>query len=84
MLKFMDASSTTIAFIQLFIVWTLLSVLLVWIFLFIFLALRPDREKGVEEPTTVFTIQPPIAQSTMSPPIHAHRYEPVSEPAPLV
>ncbi len=80
----MDASSTTITFTQLFIIWTLLSVLLVWILLFVFLALRPDREKMAEEPAPVFTIQAPIAQSVVSVPTQAHRYEPVSEAAPFV
>ncbi len=80
----MDASSTTITLTHLFIIWTLLGVLLVWIVLFVFLALRPDREKMAEEPTPLFTIQTTVAQSSVSVPTHAHRYEPVSEAAPIV
>ncbi len=78
----MDASNTMITLTQLFIIWTLLSVLLVWILLFVFLALRPDREKIAEEPATLFTMQTPVAQSTVA--VSTHRYEPVSEAAPIV
>ena len=80
----MDASSTTITFTHLFIVRTLLSVLLVWILLFVFLALRPEKEKRVEEPAPLFTIQTPVAQSTVSSPTHPHIYEQVSEATPIV
>ena len=83
----MDASSTAMIFTHLFIIWTLLSVLLVWILLFVFLALRPDKEKmaeGVEEPTPLFTIQTPVAQSAVSSPTHARIYESVSEAAPII
>ncbi len=86
----MDASSTTMTFTHLLIIWTLLSVLLVWILLFLFLSLRPDAKKVVEvaeEPDTLFTPQASIAhvtQTTVSVPTHAHMYESVSEAAPIV
>ena len=79
----MDVSSTTMTFTHLFIIWTLLSVLLVWIFLFAFLALRPDKERVAEEPPLVFTPQTPavrIEQVTIS----SQVYEPVGEAAPIL
>ena len=83
----MDASNTTITFTQLFIIWTLLSVLLVWILLFVFLALRPEKEEMVEEPTTLFATRTPVThmpQDMVSSTAHVHRNEPVSEPVPFV
>ncbi len=86
----MDTSSTTMTFTHLLIIWTLLSVLLVWILLFAFLSLRPDVKKTVEvaeEPNTLFTPQTSathIAQPTVSVQTHAHMYEPMSEAAPFV
>ena len=86
----MDASSTTITFTHLLIIWTLLGVLLVWILLFAFLSLRPDTKKMsevAEEPNTLFTPQPSatlVAQPVVPQPTHAQMYESVSEIAPFV
>lgn len=83
----MDAFSSTMTFTHLFIIWTLLGVLLVWILLFAFLALRPEKEEMVEEPATLFAPRTPVTHipaSAVSSPIHAHRNEPVSEPVPFV
>jgi len=82
----MDASSTTMTFTHLLIIWTLLGALLIWILLFAFLALRPDMEKMAEEPDTLFRPQTDVtqvAQSAVPVPTHAHMYEPVSEVAPF-
>ena len=82
----MDVSSTTLTFTHFLIIWTLLSALLLWIFLFAFLALRSDGEKTTEEPSPVVTsrtLVTHVAQSQAivpSPPIH----EPVSEAVPFV
>ncbi len=86
----MDASSTTMTFTHLLIIWTLLSVLLVWILLFAFLALRPEVEdtaEMVKEPDTLFTPQTSVLhlpQHTTLAPTHVPIYEPVSEAAPFV
>ncbi len=83
----MDVSSTTMTFTHLFIIWTLLGVLLLWILLFAFLALRPDKEKAAEGPTIVFTPQAPVAHTTqvaLSSQPHTQVYESVGEAAPIV
>ncbi len=45
----MDGSNEAMIFTHFFIAWTLFGVLLIWIFLFGLLALRPKVEKKVEE-----------------------------------
>ncbi len=86
---YMDASSTTMTLTHLLIIWTLLSVLLLWICLFTFLALRPEREKIAEEPAPVVTsrtLVTHIAQSqpAVLPPPLTPVHEQVSEAVPLV
>ena len=88
-IEFMDVSSTTMTVTHLLIIWALLSALLLWIFLFAFLALRPEREKVIEEFPHVFTTQtltPPVAQSqsVMSLPTSNSVHEQVGEAVPLV
>ncbi|GAC1397631.1 MAG: hypothetical protein NVS4B12_16820 [Ktedonobacteraceae bacterium] len=88
----MDVSLTTITLAHLIIVWTLVSVLFVWIFLFALLALRPEKQtrKEAEEtfytpsvtntqPTTVHTA---VAQPALPSTVH-NTYETVREVAPL-
>ncbi len=86
----MDASSTTMTCTHLLIIWTLLGVLLIWIFLFAFLALRSEVVK-VDEPfkesDALFTPQTSVihvAQHTVPTPTQVPMYEPVSEAAPFV
>ncbi len=82
----MDAASSTMTFTHLFIIWTLLGVLLVWILLFASLALRRDKSEETEEPTVTLTSQTPVSHIAhvvvphQTPP---HVYEPVNEAAPI-
>ncbi len=92
----MDASSTTMTFTHLLIIWTLLSVLLVWILLFAFLALRPERdkkEKRIEKAsystalmstTSSQKTNVSIAQPALSSSVNTQVYETASEVVPLV
>ncbi|GAC1430745.1 MAG: hypothetical protein NVSMB54_24610 [Ktedonobacteraceae bacterium] len=90
----MDAASTIMTFTHLLIIWTLLGVLLVWLLLFAFLALRPDAEKMDKEVdelgyTTVFLHQTSpsvthVAQSAIPSSINAQVYETGRKAAPLV
>ncbi len=92
----MDASSTTMTFTHLLIIWTLLSVLLVWILLFAFLALRPERDKKAKRiekasystalmsTTSSQKTNVSIAQPALSSSLNTQVYETASEVAPLV
>ncbi len=80
----MDASNTTMTITHLCIAWTLLGVLLIWILLFAFLALRPEAKKDVETVEETFyrasstSTAPPaiahmsVAQSLTPSPVHIY------------
>ncbi len=80
----MDGSITTMTSIHLFIAGTLFGVLLLWIFLFAFLALRPEAKKKTAEPSyntsNTSQSQPTVTKSLAvvqptSSPLHPHIYE---------
>jgi len=77
----MDGSITTMTSTHLFIAGTLFGVLLLWIFLFALLALRPDAKKKAAEPSYDTSLSQPIVTKPlsvvqpMSSPLHSHIYE---------
>ena len=60
----MDVSITTMTITHLFIAGTLFGILLIWIFLFALLALRPEAKTRVVEPA----IDTAVTQSTQTTP----------------
>lgn len=77
----MDISITTMTSTHFFIAGTLFSVLLLWIFLFALLALRPEAKTKVEEPATETSLAQPVVASTVTAPattvssVENHMYE---------
>jgi len=81
-LLYMDGSITTMTSIHLFIAGTLFGVLLLWIFLFALLALRPEaKKKAAKLSYDTSPAQPietnslPVVQPTPSSPLHPNIYE---------
>jgi hypothetical protein len=73
----MDVSITTMTTTHLFIAGTLFSILLIWIFLFALLALRPEAKTRVEEPTpnTLIVQSTPTTPASVVSTVDTHIFE---------